>query len=99
MAEKNDAPSSAELERQLAALREDFSSIATLLRDMVEDRAGQTADRARATAETLTQEAARSSGARYRRQCRQGQSGRLAGHRGGARLRARCAHAPLRWSG
>ncbi len=59
MAEKNDAPSSAELERQLAALREDFSSIATLLRDMAEDRAGQTADRARATAETLTQEAAR----------------------------------------
>jgi len=34
MAEKNDQPSSAELERQLAALREDFNGIATLLRDM-----------------------------------------------------------------
>ncbi|MFO7757148.1 MAG: hypothetical protein R6V26_01500 [Roseovarius sp.] len=59
MAEKNEHPSSADLERQLAALREDFSGIATLLRDMAEDRAGQTAERARASAENLTQEAAR----------------------------------------
>lgn len=59
MAEKNDQPSSAELERQLAALREDFNGIATLLRDMAEDRAGQTAARARETADTLTKDAAR----------------------------------------
>ena len=59
MADKSDAASTAELERQLAALREDFTSIATLLRDMAGDRAGETADRARASAENLTQEAAR----------------------------------------
>lgn len=58
MADKNDAPSTEELERQLAALREDFSSIASLLRDMAGDRAGQTADRVRASAENLTQDAA-----------------------------------------
>ena len=59
MAEKNEQPSSAELERQLAALREDFNGIATLLRDMAEDRAGQTAARARASADKLTQDASR----------------------------------------
>jgi|AntRauTorcE11898_2_1112593.scaffolds.fasta_scaffold08202_4 ElaB/YqjD/DUF883 family membrane-anchored ribosome-binding protein len=59
MAEKNDQPSSAELERQLAALREDFNGIATLLRDMAEDRAGQTAARVRETADNLTKDAAR----------------------------------------
>ena len=59
MAEKNEQASTAELERQLAALREDFNGIATLLRDMAEDRAGQTAARARETADNLTQDAAR----------------------------------------
>ncbi len=59
MADKTDAPSIEELERQLAALREDFSGIATLLRDIASDRAGQTADRARASADNLTQQAAR----------------------------------------
>jgi ElaB/YqjD/DUF883 family membrane-anchored ribosome-binding protein len=59
MAEKNEQASSAELERQLAALREDFGGIATLLRDMAGERAGETANRARASAENLTQEAAR----------------------------------------
>ena len=59
MAEKSDQPSSAELERQLAALREDFSGIATLLKDLAEDRAGQTASQARDSVETLTREASR----------------------------------------
>lgn len=59
MAEKNNAPTGEDLERQLAALREDFSGIATMLRDMAGDRAGQTAERARASAEHLTQDAAR----------------------------------------
>lgn len=58
MAEKNDHASNAELEQQLAALREDFSGIAKLLRDMAEDRAGQTAARVRDTADTLTRDAA-----------------------------------------
>jgi len=59
MAEKSDAPSTAELERQLAALREDFNGIATLLRDIAGDRAGQTAERVRASTDNLTREAAR----------------------------------------
>jgi len=58
MAERNDAPSTAELEHQLAALREDFNGIATLLRDMAGNRAGQTAERVRASTENLTREAA-----------------------------------------
>jgi ElaB/YqjD/DUF883 family membrane-anchored ribosome-binding protein len=59
MAEKNEAPTTEDLERQFAALREDFSGITTLLRDIASDRAGQTAERARASAENLTQDAAR----------------------------------------
>jgi len=59
MAEKNDAPSTAQLETQLAALREDFNDIATMLRDMAGDSAGQTAARVRASTENITREAAR----------------------------------------
>lgn len=59
MAEKTEQTSGAELERQIAALREDFGGIAKLLKEMTEERAGQTAARARASAEDLTREASR----------------------------------------
>lgn len=59
MADKTDTPSSADLERQLAALRDDFNGIASLLRDMAEDRADRTVDRARASTDKLTRDAAR----------------------------------------
>lgn len=59
MADKTEHPSSAELERQIAALREDFGSIAKLLKDIAEDRAGQTASHAREGVDTLTREASR----------------------------------------
>jgi len=59
MVQKSEQSSSAELEQQLAALREDFNGIAKLLRSMAEDRAGQTAARAREKADNLTADAAR----------------------------------------
>jgi len=59
MADKTDTPTGADLEKQLDALREDFAGIAKLLKSMAEDRADTVADRARSTAEDLSQEASR----------------------------------------
>lgn len=59
MADKTTTTDGAELERQLAALRDDFAGVVTLLRSMAEDRATDVASRARASKDALTEEAAR----------------------------------------
>lgn len=59
MAEKTTSPDGADLERQLAALREDFAGVVTLLRTMAEDRASDAATRARASTDAMTEEAVR----------------------------------------
>lgn len=56
-ADKTDELSTAELEKQLAALRDDFSNLGKLLKDMTEDRVGRSASHAYASAEDLTREA------------------------------------------
>lgn len=59
MADKTNSPDAADLERQLGALREDFAGVVKMMRAMAEDRASDTAQRARATTEALSEEAVR----------------------------------------
>ncbi len=59
MADRNEQTSSAELERQIAALRDDFGAMTALLRDMATERGKATVAGAREAADTLSHEAAR----------------------------------------
>lgn len=59
MADKAEQTSTTDLERQLEALRDDFSGIASLLRNMAGETAGKAVSDARDTADNLSRDAAR----------------------------------------
>lgn len=78
MSDKKEAPTAADLERQLAALREDFAGVVSLLRTMAEDRAGDAASRARGTADDAVERARESRDALADEAARRGREARAA---------------------